>query len=227
MNTDRKRAGIVGGLFITGTVAGVLSLLLTGSIQGDPALLDLASVLADETRILTGALMVLIMAFALAMIPVMLYPVFRRYSAVLALGAVVFRGVLEAVAYIIMAISWLSLITVSREHAVHGEGSAVFEPLGMLLLATSGSANHILGIVFSLGALMIYYLFHLSGLIPRWLSLWGLAGGALYLIAPLLGIFGYEAGFLMAPLAVQEMVLAIWLIARGFLPGAAPQPGDI
>jgi hypothetical protein len=70
-------------------------------------------------------------------------------------------------------------------------------------------------IAFRLGALMFYYLFYQSRLIPRWLSTWGLAGAILYLLAPLLDMFGHGFGVLMAPQAVQEIVLAVWLITRG------------
>ena len=65
---------------------------------------------------------------------------------------------------------------------------------------------------------MIYYLFYQSRLIPRWLSVWGIIGGILYFASPLLGMYGIEWGFLMLPLAVQEMVLALWLIIKGFNP---------
>jgi hypothetical protein len=59
-------------------------------------------------------------------------------------------------------------------------------------------------------------------LVPRWLSSWGLAGAALYWSTGLLVLFGalipMEAAYvaLQAPLAVQEMVLAGWLIIKGF-----------
>ena len=76
--------------------------------------------------------------------------------------------------------------------------------------------NQILSIVFSIGALMIYYIFYQSKLIPRWLSGWGLIGAILYLAVPLLGMFHTELGILMAPLALQEIVLAVWLIVKGF-----------
>ena len=50
---------------------------------------------------------------------------------------------------------------------------------------------------------------------PRWLSVWGLAGAVLYLATPLLDMFGRGFGILMLPLAVAEIVLAVWLIVRG------------
>ena len=75
---------------------------------------------------------------------------------------------------------------------------------------------HLVSIVFSLGALMIYWIFYRTKLIPLWLSVWGLIGGLLYLISPMVGLFGLDWGFLMLPLALQEMVLALWLIIKGF-----------
>ena len=63
-------------------------------------------------------------------------------------------------------------------------------------------------------------------MIPRRLSLWGLAGTALGLTAGLLVLF-QAIGTLSAtqvalnlPIAVQEMVLAVWLIVKGFNPTA-------
>ena len=91
-------------------------------------------------------------------------------------------------------------------------------------MATQGSvATWLTSIVFSLGALMFYYLFYRSRLIPRWLSVWGLAGAALYLAVPLLDMFGHGFGVLMAPLAVAEIVLAVWLIVKGL---ASPGPKE-
>ncbi|MGA8427979.1 MAG: DUF4386 family protein [Candidatus Dormiibacterota bacterium] len=73
---------------------------------------------------------------------------------------------------------------------------------------------------------MYYYLFYRSRLVPRWLSVWGLAGTALGAVAGLLVLFrvtGYMAApqvVLNVPIGVNEIVLAIWLLVRGFDPGS-------
>jgi hypothetical protein len=67
MNNFRKTAIIVGMLFIIGTVAGFLfKMVFTGSIQNDLNLLT--QVAANEKQVITGALFLLIMGLALAMV---------------------------------------------------------------------------------------------------------------------------------------------------------------
>ena len=81
-------------------------------------------------------------------------------------------------------------------------------------------------IVFCLGALIFYYLLYQTKLIPRWLSGWGLIAIIPYLAAGLLVLFGFFGPLstseivLEFPLALQEMVMAVWLIVKGFNPSA-------
>jgi uncharacterized membrane protein len=225
--TYRKTAVIVGILFIIGTVAGILSGVVTAPITaGATYPLNIS---ASETQWLIGTLLILVMGFPLAMIPVLLYPVFKKHNEVLALGAVLFRGVLEMVCYIIPVISQFLLLSVSQIHGTTGAADvANLQALGSVLIATIDWSNLILGLVFSIGGMMIYVLFYQTRLIPRWLSGWGFIGAILYFIAHLEGIFGAQQilsfntglGFLMAPLAIQEMVFAVWMIAKGFNPSA-------
>lgn len=73
---------------------------------------------------------------------------------------------------------------------------------------------------------MLNYVMYQYKLIPRWLSLWGLIGAALVLLYGLVGILGLGMGLtspytlLAIPIAVQEMVFAVWLIIKGFNPSA-------
>ena len=215
MRTHKQTARIAGILFIVGTIAGALSAVVMQPVLTEA---DYLSRLASyETRITIGSLLVLTMAFSLALIPTVMFPIFRAYNEALALGSVIFRGVLESVAYLAIMLSWLLLITIGQQYAsADSQDGTTLKAIGDMVLASGDWLNHLLALVFSIGALMMYYLFFASKLIPRWLSVWGIAGAVLYFSVPLLGIFGLEFAVLMAPLALQEMVLAIWLIVKGF-----------
>jgi len=213
MKANRSTAVIVGVLFIIGTVSGILSAVFTGSILD--ASDYLVQVAANETQMITGAFFVLLMGLSLAMVPVMMFPIFKGQNEALALGAVVFRGPIEAAVYILMVVSWLLLILVSQESANAADASS-FQALGAVLLKTSETINPVLEIVFSFGALMFYILFYQTRLIPRWLSGWGIVGAIVYLVAGVMALYGTAMEFLLALLGVQEMVMALWLIFKGF-----------
>ena len=215
MKTYRKTSIIVGVLFIIGTVSGILSAVFTGSILAAPDYLT--QVAANQMQMVTGAFFILLMGLSLAMVPVMMYPLFKKQNEALALGAVVFRGPLEAATYILMVVSWLLLIVVSQESANAADASS-FQALGAVLLRANNMINPVLEIVFSLGALMFYTLFYQTRLIPRWLSGWGIVGAIVYLAGGVLALFGTNLEFLLALLGVQEMVMALWLIIKGFNP---------
>ena len=82
--------------------------------------------------------------------------------------------------------------------------------------------------VFSLGALIFYFVLYQSNLIPRWLSAWGLIAIALHLATGPLIMFGLQNDFstsntvMNLPIFLQEMVMAVWLIFKGFNPSAIP-----
>jgi hypothetical protein len=228
MNTNRKTAVIVGILFIIGTVSGILSVVFTAPIMtGSTYPINIS---ASETQWIIGTLLILLMGFSLAMIPVMLYPIFKKHNEVLALGAVLFRGVLEAVLYTASVISMLLLLNVSEIFGKTGvTGASNFQTLGSMLTAAGDWISIILSFVFCIGGLLIYTLFYQTRLIPRWLSGWGVIGAVLYFVANLVSMFSplhiapsieSGIGLLLVPLAIQEMVFAVWLIVKGFNPSA-------
>jgi Domain of unknown function (DUF4386) len=221
MNDDRKTAIIVGVLFIIGTVAGILSVVFSTSILDGPDFLIKVS--ANENQFMQAALFVLTMGLALAMVPVMLFPIFKKYNEAIALGYVVFRGALETVTYIAMVITWLFLLILSQEYVKAGAPDAsYFQTLGTLLLKGNELISTVLIIVFSLGALMLYYLFYRSKLIPRWISVWGFIAILLHLVTGFLILFHLMSPFstintiMNLPIFLQEMVMAVWLIVKGF-----------
>lgn len=214
----RNTARIVGILFIIGTVAGVSSFVGAPSLEDPDYLVNIS---ANGNLTIVASLCVLIMGIALVPVPALLFPILKKVNESLALSYVVFR-VLEAVTYIISIISWLSLLTLSREFVQAGAPSAShYQTLGNLLLAVGAWVDPVLVMIFSISALILNYLLYKSRLVPRWLSGWGFAGGMLHLIEGLLNLFGMLPGMpwgalFFAPIALQEMVYAVWLIVKGF-----------
>jgi hypothetical protein len=221
MKTNNKVARIVGVLYIIGTIAGILSVAFAGSLLEMPDYLT--QIASKENQFVVGALCVLTMGLALAMVPVMMFPILKKQNEQLALGYVIFRGALEAITGIAVVISWLVLMIVSREYGKPGVPDISYiQMLGTIILEASHKIGMIMTIIFSLGALMFYYLLFQSKLIPRWISGWGLIAAIPYLAAGVLGMFAIvESGstaesLLEIPLAIQEMLMALWLIVRGF-----------
>jgi hypothetical protein len=167
MSADRKAAVWIGVLYIIGTVAFVLSALVTGSVLTGPAFL--AQVAAQPNQLAIGALLVLLAGFSLAMVPVVFWPIGKRYNETLAMGYVVFRGALETVLYVVGALGWLLLIALSTEPNAG--------PLaGFVRTAVAVNWDQLISIPFALGALVFSLLLYQSRLVPRWLSTWGLVG---------------------------------------------------
>ena len=221
MDKNRKTAIIVGILYIIGTVAGILSVVFTEPILNAQDFLFLIS--EDPSQLIMGALFVLTMGLTLALVPVMMFPILKKQNEALALGYVIFRGGLEAFTYIAIVISWLFVVPLSELFIQAGTpDTSTFQVLGTLLLDT-GKIASITAIIFPIGALMFYTLLYQTKLIPRWITLWGLIAVILHLVGGgFLDMFGLIEPMstlqivLALPIALQEMVMAVWFIAKGF-----------
>lgn len=220
MNTYRNTATIVGVLFIIG-FAGIPSAVLTRPILGTSDYLIKIS--ANENQIIIGALFQFIMAVACAGIGITLYPILKKYNEGLALGSAGFR-IIEGALGIVGVVGLILLLTLSQEFVKAGApGSSYFQTLGVLVIAGRDWVNNVAMILaWCIGALMYYSIFYQSKLIPRWLSGWGLVGITLTIVASMLvmfrliGPFSTTQGIMNLPIALQEMVLAVWLITKGF-----------
>jgi hypothetical protein len=160
------------------------------------------------------------------MVPVVTYRILREENQTLALGYVVFRGALEKVTYMATAMVWLSLLALRHGYGQAGPPNAAgFQALSTVLLEGEAISS-VTTIVFTLGAAMFYYVLYRSKLVPRWISGWGLIAAVPHLTAGFLVVLGAIGhlwtvdAVLRLQLGLQEMVLAVWLIVRGFDPRA-------
>jgi len=154
---------------------------------------------------------------------VFLYPVIRKASKELAMGMVLFRGALEGVFYCLSTLTFLTLVAVGNTYVAAGSDSAVLQTIGNLLYQFENLKAPVSSIIFLIGAMCIYIPFYRTRLIPRWLSVWGFIGVVTSLAAALLNFFHMDPGigfYLEMVIAPQEIVMAVWLIVKGFTPSA-------
>jgi hypothetical protein len=124
-----------------------------------------------------------------------------------------------------IVITPLSLISLSQEYLKAEAPDAVYYQIaGTLSIAERASVvNLLIPIFFSLGALLLYYSLYQTRLLPRFISVWGLVAAVLILTLNLLSTFGLELGMGISmifalPIILNEIIMGIWLIAKGFNP---------
>ena len=222
MNSTRKIAVITGVLFILATLTGpLLATPLTPDLTGT----DYLTRFSEHTNQAAGGVLLwIISAFTGGGIAIAMYPVLKQQNAGLALGSVIFRT-LEAAFYMLEVVILLSLLTLGQQSMTAGAADRmVFQSIGNLLVSVRDHAALVAVFAFCVGAFMYYYLLFQSRLIPRWLSGFGIVAIILMMAACVLALFSGNRITsyipLAAPIAVQEMVLAVWLIVKGFNPSA-------
>ncbi|WP_417898060.1 DUF4386 domain-containing protein [Bacillus haimaensis] len=218
-NSGRRSAVITGVLLIAGMVAGIFSVVPV--IDGADYIVKAVTY---ENQVFIGAFFQLLMVVAYVGIPILMYPILSKHNKGLALGSVAF-GIIAGVFIIIGVIILLLLLTLSREFAEIGTlDLSYFQTLGELLQAGRDLVNHVaMTLGFVLAMLLFNCIFYETKLVPRWLSVWGIIGSALSILASLLFMIrfiGLDAAYMMLniPIAFQQLVLAIWLIGKGFKP---------
>lgn len=218
IKSDRKISIIAGVLIILGMVAGILSII--PSVEG----IDyLTAVSSNKNQLLSGALFQLFLVPIYLGFALILYPILKKYKGNLALGFVGFRII--AAVFQIIGVVLLPMFLLLSQGFLKSKTLDIpyFETLGELLKLGRDLVNH-LGVMLAtgFGNLLLYYMFYKTKLVPKWLSVWGLLANMLAMLTSFLILFGSISVvsimfvIMTVPLVVQEIVLSIWLIVKGF-----------
>jgi hypothetical protein len=218
MTINRKNTIIAGILYIIAMIAGIFSVV--PAIDSSDYLIKAAE---NSNQVIIGAIFHFIMAIAYIGIAITLYPIIKQYNKSLALGFLSFR-IVATVFIIVGVVSLLLLLDLSNNYVNAAATDLVFlQTIGELLRSARDFTNHIAMIIsLNIGGIMFYILLYQSKLIPRWLSVWGMIAAALAIAASVLVMFnivGIITPFYIAlnvPMALQELILAFWLIFKGF-----------
>ena len=148
-----------------------------------------------------GMFLEAISGLAVIVIAILMFPLFRPYNNKASFWYIVSRGI-EGGLMIVAGILFLS-------HSA------------LLLEIRDGIyVGH--AYIFAVAALIFYYLLYQSKLIPRWISVWGVIASILLILVNLLEGMGIVSAqmILYLPIILNEVVLAIWLMVKGFNPSA-------
>jgi hypothetical protein len=221
MISNKITAKMVGFLFILAAVSAVAGVLLYDPFLTSADYLTKGSEYYNQ--VVLGAVMELILVISAVGTATIMFPILRKYNETIALWHVCFRF-LEAVVITIGIISVLALLTLSKEYVAGGATNiASYQASGTTLKAIhdwtfSLGPNFMLGI----NTMMYSYIFYKSKMVPRFIPILGMTGATLVFICAFLVMFdvidqvSLWGGLLALPVAANEMILAVWLIVKGF-----------
>ena len=172
------------------------------------------------TLVATGAVLELFLIISNIGSAVVPFPILKRQNEAGALGYVTAR-VMECVFIAIGIVGMLAILTL-RQDAPSGTDAALGQGLEAVY-----EWSFRLGPGFIVGVgngLILGWLMYTSGLVPRWMAMFGLIGGPLLCIAGILVIYdvieagGPLQGVMTIPEAIWELSLGIYLVVKGFRP---------
>lgn len=219
-NPYRRTALIAGVIFLMTEVTAIGGLLLYSPVLTGAEYIAGAGA---DTRVLLGALLELLLAAANIGTAVVLFPVIRKQSEAIALGYVGGR-ILEAAMILVGTMSLLTVVSLRQMVAgTPGADVATVSAIGTSLV-TLRDWTFLFGPNFILGcnSFMLAYLLHRAGLVPRAITIIGMASAPMVILSGTGVMFGlYEqfspiGGALGLPSLVWEVSVALWMIFKGF-----------
>jgi len=220
MNPNRKTAIFFGILLIFGIVFGILNTV--PALEHPGYLVKLSEI---KTQVLWAMFFQFAMASVYVGISVVIYPIIKKFNEGIALWYFGFRIIGAAFLYIGI-VSLMLLLFISQSYIASNQPNpSYYQTIAELLRVGRDGLNHIGMILpWSIGGLILFYSFFRMNLVPKWLTIWGIIGYTLTLMSTILLLFEIikiitPIYFVMnTPTALLELVLAGYLIIKGFNP---------
>jgi hypothetical protein len=213
MNTSTAR--MVGALILLATIAYGTGNGLVSSILDQTD--SLRHVNENQTRVITGIVLMLVNSAAVIGIGVLMVPILKPHSETVAMAYLASR-IVEGIVLLIGGLSLFSLIPLGLEAIDAGStDTSTLQFLATLAEQQNRFAFHIAMVSLGIGSLFLCAALYQTQLIPRWLSAWGFVGYAALLTGSLLEVFGFAPGLsLLIPGGLFELILPFWLFVKGF-----------
>ncbi len=224
MSVAANPGRLVGVLILAQMAGGVLvNFVLAAPLFGSPGFL--VSAAPHSVQIAVSVLLGLATGALSLAIAITVFPLFRRHAPGLALWYVALACVSLA-AMVVEQISVMSMLSLSEAYnsASVAEREA-FQGL-RIVVASARNGAHYLGLIVAGSTIFVLYsALYRFALVPRSLAAFGMTAALLQIAAVAMPLFGYGVIFLLlAPLGVSQLILAVWLIVKGFRDPAQQSP---
>ena len=215
MESEKTTGRLIGALIpVQGAMAYVVNFVLLAPALSVPQGF-LANAAKSAFQIRLAVLLGLATGALTLGIAIAAWTVFRRYSRAMALWFVI----LSLANFSALALENVSILTMLSLSQEYGKGGAteLFGAVGLLARWMRYWAHYVNLVIAGGAGLVLYGVLFRFALVPRALAACGLAAVLLQLTAVIRPILGYPIVFLLlAPLGVCHLILAIWLLVRGF-----------
>lgn len=209
--SEQAYARLIGALFLLGFISYGVGFGLVTSVVGAPDFL--ATLPARQTTLVLGAFLMLLNSAVDVGKGVLFFPIIENQGKRTAL-AYLAAMILEVA---VLAVGVLCLLMIVPLSSAAGADGAWATALGALLLQANTMAYQIAMATLAVGNVFLWALAFRTRLIPRWLSVWGVAGYVIFLGGAVAEIFGVHIGLLCTIAGgLFEVALGVRLLIKGF-----------
>ena len=216
MDAASRVGRVIGVLILMQMIGGmIVNFALEAPLFGAPGFLVNAA--PHSRQIGLAAVLGLVTEALWLGIAIMAFTAVYQRTQSLALWFVALAGVIVAVA-VVENVGVMSMVSLSEAYA---KGSAVereqLQAVRVVVASARNWAHFMARIIDGAGIFVFYAVLYRCTLVPRALAGFGLIAAVLMITAVGMPIFGHDVVFpMLAPMGVSQLVVALWLIAKGF-----------
>ncbi len=223
IDIDRNAVRLFGIFFILTFLSYGIGTSLVAALTSVPDYLR--SIPANKTTFVTGViLMAIVHTFLNIGLPVLMLPILKPYGERLSYGYLS-AAIVATTVLAVGAILLLMLIPLSTGYLQSDQVDTQQFDIVAIVLKAGGKISYHMGMaIWSLGGMMFCAVLYRSGLLPRFMPVWGMFGYVTLAAGSISELFVQNATIeiiSVIPGGLFELTLSLWLIFKGF---ARPDP---
>ena len=225
MGSLKVSSRVIGATWLLGFVTYIVGTVLATSVLNDPD--SLSTILAHQTTLAFAVFLMLLTCVLELGKAVLFFPILENHGKRTAL-AYLAALIVEVVLVAIGVLGFMMIIFLAQQGVVAGSASLIgAKALGSIAIQWNTMAYQTGEVSLCIGGVFLCLVLFRSRLIPRFLSVWGVIGYAIFLGGLIAEIFGIHiVSILEIPGGLFEVTLAFWLLIKGFQPAAYSLSGD-